>query len=245
MKAPKGKTLIIAARFCGPPESGNGGYVCGLLAQRLGGKAVEVTLRAPPPLERPLQVEPLEDGVRLLDGGRLLAEARPLELELEVPKPPSLKNTEMAVTRYLGFENHPFPSCFVCGPQRAPGDGLRVFAGPLTDGTGVAAPWVPERQLTDDAGWVKPEFLWATLDCPGFFAVVGEHVRPLLLGRLTVRLLSRIRPRQPYLVMGWKIGREGRKHLAGTALFTIPGKLVGMARAVWIEPRSSGAPAPS
>ena len=27
---------IIRKRFCGPPNSGNGGYVCGLLANALG-----------------------------------------------------------------------------------------------------------------------------------------------------------------------------------------------------------------
>ena len=39
-------TLVIGSRFCGPPDSGNGGYVCGLIADYLGGPA-EVTLRKP------------------------------------------------------------------------------------------------------------------------------------------------------------------------------------------------------
>ena len=43
---------IIRKRFCGPPNSGNGGYVCGLLANALGEPA-QVTLHAPPPLDPP------------------------------------------------------------------------------------------------------------------------------------------------------------------------------------------------
>ena len=60
--------FTIPKRFCGPPDSGNGGYVCGLLAGYVEGDA-EVTLRMPTPLERPLDV------VRDKDGGpeRLMA----------------------------------------------------------------------------------------------------------------------------------------------------------------------------
>ena len=47
--------ITIPKRFCGPPDSGNGGYVCGLLAGYVSGGS-EVTLRMPPPLERPLDI---------------------------------------------------------------------------------------------------------------------------------------------------------------------------------------------
>ena len=43
------QTLTIPRRFRGPPNSGNGGYVCGMLVRQIAG-AAEVTLRAPPPL---------------------------------------------------------------------------------------------------------------------------------------------------------------------------------------------------
>ena len=42
-------SVVIEKRFCGPPNSGNGGYVCGLLAAHIEADA-EVTLLAPPPL---------------------------------------------------------------------------------------------------------------------------------------------------------------------------------------------------
>ena len=41
------ETIRIDRRFCGPPDSGNGGYVAGLLARELGGSDVPVTLRLP------------------------------------------------------------------------------------------------------------------------------------------------------------------------------------------------------
>ena len=40
------ETMTIPRRFRGPPNSGNGGYVCGMLARHITG-AAEVTPRAP------------------------------------------------------------------------------------------------------------------------------------------------------------------------------------------------------
>ena len=48
--------LVIPSRFCGPPASGNGGYVCGRVAGYLDGP-VTVTLRRPVPLAVPMTVE--------------------------------------------------------------------------------------------------------------------------------------------------------------------------------------------
>ena len=66
------ETFTIAARFNGPPGSGNGGYVCGRIARHIRG-ASAVTLRAPPPLETPLRVTREGDRVALFDGETLLA----------------------------------------------------------------------------------------------------------------------------------------------------------------------------
>ena len=43
-------TLTIAARFCGPPTSANGGYFAGRVAM-LAARTVRVRLLKPPPLE--------------------------------------------------------------------------------------------------------------------------------------------------------------------------------------------------
>ena len=75
--------IVIATRFRGPLTSGNGGYAAGLLAEHVDAAAVEVTLRLPPPLERPLRVRPSGDGVVLLDADAVVAEAHPAWLELD------------------------------------------------------------------------------------------------------------------------------------------------------------------
>ena len=53
-------SFVVPARFCGPPESGNGGWVSGHAAALLQpgpDEAVTVRLRTPPPLDRELTVQ--------------------------------------------------------------------------------------------------------------------------------------------------------------------------------------------
>ena len=47
--------LTIDPRYCGPPNSANGGYISGMLGQLLPGTA-QVTLRKPPPLGKEMQI---------------------------------------------------------------------------------------------------------------------------------------------------------------------------------------------
>src|ERR1700749_3242221 len=68
-------SLVIPSRFCGPPGSGNGGYVSGRISAYLDGP-VTVTLRRPPPLATPMTVErDGESSVRLHHGSTLIADA--------------------------------------------------------------------------------------------------------------------------------------------------------------------------
>ena len=58
---------IVPARFNGPPHSGNGGWTSGALAALLApapGRAVQVRLSAPPPLDVPLDVDGVRGGDR-------------------------------------------------------------------------------------------------------------------------------------------------------------------------------------
>jgi hypothetical protein len=82
--------IVVATRFCGPPDSGNGGYTCGLLANFIDGPA-QVTLRKPPPLELPLtiQVNP-DETVSLLDDDELIAEGVAATVDRYVPAPLTL-----------------------------------------------------------------------------------------------------------------------------------------------------------
>jgi hypothetical protein len=68
--------IMIEKRFCGPPNSANGGYVCGLLAGHIDGSA-EITLRVPPPLGHRLGVvASVHGGVELREDATVLATSR-------------------------------------------------------------------------------------------------------------------------------------------------------------------------
>jgi hypothetical protein len=219
--------LIIDRKFRGPTGSANGGYTCGLLASFMHGPA-EVTLRQPPPLERPLEVV-TEGALELRDGAEVVAAAAPAELELEIPDPISFDEAAAAALPQ-GDRESVFPECFVCGWMRD--DGLRIYAGPVQGRGLVAATWLPHDDVTSS------EFVWAALDCPGAYAVeFGQRGNPVL-GRLTAHVQHLPHPSERCVVMGWPLGEDGRKLFAGTALFGEDGRLLGSARATWILPRS-------
>ena len=63
--------ILLPSRYNGPARSANGGYTAGTLAERVPGDEqlpVEVTLRQPPPLETPLDVEESDGRTLLLCG---------------------------------------------------------------------------------------------------------------------------------------------------------------------------------
>jgi len=227
-------SLTIARRFRGPETSGNGGYTCGLIAHFIAGDA-EVTLRRPPPLDRPLAVT--REGGRVLahDGPDLIAEAVPSSLDLEVPAAPTPAEAEAAVPRYAGFVRHFFPGCFVCGPERAAGDGLRLFPGWVPGRDLVAAPVRADASLPAVGGFLALEIVWSLLDCPGAWALERHQEETgVVLGRMAARLLAPFPVGGFGVAVGWPLGREGRKLYSGTALFGPGGRLHGWARQTWI-----------
>ncbi len=232
------KAITVARRFCGPPNSANGGYFAGLVAA-LASDTLTVRLLKPPPLDSELEVSESTDGVfQVRHGDVVIGEARHTQLNLELPAPPSYFEAVEASRRYTGFLAHRFPTCFVCGTQRARGDGMRIFAGPIAERNIVAAPWVPDASLDRGDGKVRPEFMSAALDCPGYYACTRED-KMMLLAELTVHLDRLVHVDESCTVTGWRIKSDGRKHEAGTAIFDEDGELCGRARAVWIEPRSN------
>lgn len=232
--------MTIDQRFRGPPDSGNGGYAAGLAAKLLGSGAIEVTLLAPPPLDAPIEVRIDGPEIVLAHADRELVRARPAALDFDPPPAPATIAAAAARSRYVGFrEEHIIPGCFVCGPARPPGDGLRVFAGPLDPrpggAPGVAATWLPDDDLTEDDGLVAKEFLWAALDCPSYFALPAANTLMALLGRMTAEIRERPRAGEPLTVAAWAVGAEGRKHAARSALYGADGRLIAKAHCLWIE----------
>jgi len=231
--------VVIENRFRGPQDSGNGGYSCGVLARLLEPRTAEVTLRLPPPLDRPLETEALDDETAVMrDGEAIVAEARAIdELELEVPSPVGVEEAEAARAASPMQHQHPFPECFVCGPARQPGDGLGVTCGPAGDGL-VASPWQVDDSVASEDGAVADEIVWSALDCPGGISgMLLPDVGTCVLGRLAARIDGRIEAGMTCVAIGWPIERDGRKLHAGSAIFSEGGELLAQARATWIEPR--------
>jgi hypothetical protein len=237
-------TMTIPRRFRGPPNSGNGGYVCGMLARNIAG-AAEVTLRAPPPLETALDVVEASPGQwELRQGAALVATGRAISLDLSRLERATFEEAVEAEKRTpIKPQDHLLPMCFVCGPERAPGDGLRLFAGPLSQhdtDTVFAVPWVPAPNLAGADGLVASEFVWSALDCPtGYLCTYDQQTggfngSPILLGRLSARIEGRPRPGERCVVTSWQTGREGRRLNAEAALFGEEGNVLAVGRAVWI-----------
>lgn len=230
--------MTIPATFNGPPTSGNGGWVCGLLAgewiRRHGPGVVTSTLLQPPPLDTPLSWE--DDGaggLRLLTGGGAVIATATGGTFLDEPAAP-VSPAEAAAGReaYAGYDSHPFERCFTCGTARSEGDGLRLFTGPI-DETRTAAPWEVHDAFADEDGRVPLPIAWAGLDCPGGWAA-GFGPGAMLLGRMTAEVLVRPAAGDTVLATGWMRSAEGRKRHTSTALYTADGDLMGRSEQVWI-----------
>ncbi len=222
----EGGPIVIGARYNGPANSGNGGYTAGLVAARTPWEVPEVTLRTPPPLETELTVSTVDDSLIRVTApdGTLVAEAREGAVDAVVP-PVSYDEAVEISKGYAGFREHPFPTCFVCGPGRPEHDGLSLFPGRTGDGRTAAPFVVPED--------ISPTLVWAALDCPCGWAVPQEG-RPYVLGRCAVRIDRLPEPGQHCVVMGQLTGEDGRKAFALSTLYDPSGDAIAVSHSVWI-----------
>lgn len=193
-----------------------------------------MTLKKPAPLGVELQAEVEEGRATLFLGDEVLALAERAEIAIDVPHPPSLAEAQLAEARF-NKAAHIYPGCFVCGPARKQGDGWRIFPGPIARGR-VVASWTPAAEFGDGHGDVKPEFIWAALDCPGYFAV-QDAAGLALLGRIGVIVHHPVPVEEPLIVQAWAIGSDGRKHQAGTAIHAPDGRLLASASQTWVTLR--------
>ena len=234
--------LVIPPGCNGPRLSGNGGYVGGVVAaafsEKFGGDGtVEVTLRAPVPIDRAMRLVPESNALMLRDGEMLICEAR--AGSLAHLKPPAAPTDWADVLRRGEEGGSPVESdyghCIVCGRGRGIGDGLRVLgtSGPQP-GYSLSC-YIPHANHADSSGRIRPEFVWGTLDCPGAFAAQDpDDMRPALTGRMTAKVIEPPKVGERCAVVGWRIGAEGRKLYSGTALYTEHGRLCGLATCTWI-----------
>ena len=224
--------LLIPERFNGPPHSANGGWFAGSVAQRVHaatgaaeGTAVRVRLMAPPPLERPLTLAAHGEHFSIEDGATQIASAAlAADLSASPQAPVSYAEAQAVATAYEGLSEHPFPTCFSCGPAREDGLGLRPGRLPGRNGT-YAAAWAPTETSVPIA--------WAALDCPGGWSA-GIAGRPMVLGTMTAQVHRLPEVGEPCVIMAWPLGGQGRRFDSTTALIGADGELLGRADAVWI-----------
>lgn len=237
-------TVVIDPRFNGPATSANGGWVSGILARRLGASPVSVSLRAPPPLGVPLRVAPVADGgLALFDDQTLLAQASLAQLELAVPTAPDFDRAQTAgvLARMRAGSRGgamSYAHCFGCGVARH--DGLGIIPGPVDDEGTVAATWSPADDLAGPDGAVSVEATWAALDCPAGFAWserLGDS-GAIVTAAMTAVVDRPLAPGEAVIVLGWPIGRDGRKLHAGTAIIDRHGAVRARSRQLWMLPRA-------
>ncbi len=232
--------VSIDPRFCGPDNSGNGGYSCGMLGQHIQGPS-KVRLMVPPPLNTPLQIVIDGEQKLLMQGETTVGSATPCTMDVStVPPAPTLERARAARQGYTGHLNSVYPRCFVCGTNREPHDGLCLFTGAVENSDLVACDWQPQPDLLDSDENIKTEFIWAALDCPGFFALREPLSREkmFLLGQLAVEVLADIPGDNPLVVYAWKERVEGRKYFSGSAIASAEGQILAHSEQVWLELKS-------
>ncbi|MGA7689491.1 MAG: hypothetical protein WCA29_09725 [Jiangellales bacterium] len=241
-------TLTIESRYNGPPDSGNGGYVAGRLAeaalQAAGHPAVgpdvpwvEVTLRQPPPLGEPMLLASQGDGETIasqsetvIASARLLTEAP--AAASPVPAVPA-DVARQAEESYLGLTTHPFPTCWVCGPSRPEHDGYDLRPG-LVDDDRTACTWTVGPNAAEPTAEVAAAALWAALDCPGAWtALQGDAV--IVLGRIAAQISAVPQVGDTCVIMGRLVGIDGRKSFTATTVYAPDGTVLARALATWIQ----------
>lgn len=229
------ETVTFPGRFNGPPGSANGGYACGVIAAQVPAELVEVTLRRPPPLDTPLLIEQTAHRYEVRQrSGEVVAVAQPVDAP--VTAVPAVLDIPADAPPALADASHPFRTCFTCGPDRAPGDGLRIFAKRIPGQPILADRWTPDESLGGDDGSVRPEIVWAALDCPGGWAAFDRIPGGVVvLGRMTTRIDRVPRVGEACVVVAASHGHDGRKIDAHSTLYTGEGELLAAARAVWID----------
>jgi len=225
-------TLLIPGRLNGPANSANGGIAAGRLAALLpAGAPVTVTLRRPPPLDTELAVRTAGAGVQLLDGEHLVADAAPATAAPEPVPGVDFETAAEAATRFAGYTEHPFPTCFGCGTERS--DGLACYAGPVEpdEPSYVATPFVARPDLPRDQA-----LTWAALDCAGGWSI-GLTGRRAVLGRMTAMIDQVPEVGEQCVVVARCDRWDGRKAFSRSTGYGADGRILGVTSAIWIELR--------
>jgi hypothetical protein len=119
------------------------------------------------------------------------------------------------------------------------GDGLRVFTGALPDRPELfASPWMPHDALAHDdgSGEVRPEFVWAALDCPTSAPILATlpEGRAAVLGTLAADVQRRPKVGERHVLMAWFAGSTDKVAHGGCVLLDERGQRLAISRGTWV-----------
>jgi len=240
--------LTIPRQFRGPPTTANGGYICGVLSNAVGGRG-SAMLRAGVPVDAELTLTLADDGSATLTGaeGALLGVAKPAQdSALPAPiAPPAVEDARRfaAASPFAARSLH--RGCFSCCIEREAGEGLGVVVGQIEGAPAgqCAGVWTPHANFALPDATMPDEVTWGALDCPGSMAWFAKGQPVGLLGTMAGEVLARPVAGETYVVTAWALEAEGRKHFAGVALHDRDGRLMARGGQIWIG-RSPGATPP-
>ncbi len=66
---------------------------------------------------------------------------------------------------------------------------------------------------------MRPEIVWAVIDCPGAYSLHGDGRGDPVLARITARVDRLPEEGERCVVAGWPLDEDGRKRHAATALY--------------------------
>ena len=231
-------TITIDPIYNGPPDSAHGGVAAGRMAELVDPRRARVRLHAPVPIATSMTGTASDDGaIAVTADGPRIAAVRPLDAPLAVEHvsrldPPVVAQAEADFLDHWGAGQHPFPTCFGCGPGRSDGLGMELRSGAAPGHDVHAASWSPERD-----GPVPEWLVWAALDCPsGFPAFVGiAPDRARVTGEFAVEIRRPVAGDGTYQILSHVTGSSGRKTTTAAAIVDEGGANLAVATAIWIE----------
>ena len=209
------REITISKHFEGPTDLVLGGHISGLMSAHLESNSIEVTMKKPTLIEKPLTMDTTTPNrVFLYDGDTLLNEARPADIEVDIPNHITFDQAKNASRRE---ETNAFPNCFGCGSGRSHDKGLHLRSGPVEGHRLVAIDWVPPADVVGakEGEQVPETMLLTAMECPIAKAMELDDIRKpnetAVLGRMTTKIFSLPLVGDRYYFMGWPIERVGRR----------------------------------
>jgi hypothetical protein len=111
---------------------------------------------------------------------------------------------------------------------------LAIFPGRIPGHDAVAAPWRPTADLADERGFLRPEIVWASLDCPQLWALM--HSAPpdssdrVVTAAMETELRAPVDAEETYMIVAWPSEGDGRRLFADAALLSESGEPLAMSR---------------